>query len=284
MSEQTILTLPLNIYTAAKRIYAELPTLIGDGWTEMQPQLDAHMKAVEAAPTMDDAFYPATQIQKLIRQYPDARTRLSDEMRLQATVQRNIAVQLRELGFDDEQVQGISPLAFIGIQWEADPDTIPQNEDEIRSRTVTMQRDFSDGKSVKFSNFELDTGAFMKLSAEFAMIGQDAIDKPKPFVIAAGVLLVLWTLRGEMTEKLTQQEASVFWGVAVACSHKSPRVATKTTILEKTNAERGKVGLAPLTDDQLQYSLTRLLEVKSIQRVPGQADTYEMIENLRIED
>lgn len=284
MTEQTILKAPLNIYTAARRLYDDLPDLVDDDLPTVQAQLDEQMKAIEAASTMDDMRLPSIQIQKILRQYPNANARLNNEMRVQATVQRNIVGQLKSLELDDELSQQASLLAFIGIQWQVDPDTIPQTEDEIRSRTVTMQRDFSDGKSVKFSNFELDLTAFMKLSAEFAMIGQDAIDKPKPFVIAAGVLLVLWTLRGEMTEKLTQQEASVFWGMAVACSHKSPRVTTKAAILEKTNAEREKVGLAPLTDDQLQYSLTRLLEMKSIARVEDKDDTYEMIENLRIED
>ena len=166
------------------------------------------------------------------------------------------------------------------FQWEVDPETIPQSEAETQSRTVTIQRDFSEGKSVKFRNFKLDLSGFAKLAADFALLGQDALDKPKPMVVAAGVLLTLWTLRGEMTEKLSEQEASVFWGMAMACAHKSPRWATKTRIAEATNAERAKVGLKTLDEGQVQHSLIRLIEISAIARVRGQDNTYEMIEDV----
>ncbi len=281
-----ILFSPLNFYTATLRIYDELPPLLADDWGKHQPTLDAALQQIRTADDAEAMALPAFRIKETLQPYPNAYQRLLDEMHLQATVHQKIVDPLQaSLGLSAEDAAHMALLALTAFNWTAEPDTIPKNLEEVRSRTVTTSTGGKGGgKSVKFKNFSLNADGLLKFGAEFSMMGLDAVGSPSPIVMTASILLTLWTLRAEVTAKLTEQEASVFYGIAVACAHKSPRWATKARIHEATNAERHKVGLKPLDETQLEYSLQRLVELQSIQRVDGKDDTYEMIENLRMED
>jgi hypothetical protein len=281
-----ILFSSLNFYTATLRIYDELPALLADDWGTHQPALDDALQQIRTASDAEAMVSPAFRIKTALQPYPTAYQRLLDEMHLQATVHKEIVKPLQaSLGLSAENAAHMALLALTAFNWTAEPDTIPKNPEQVRSRTITTGTGGKGGgKSVKFNNFSLNADGLLKFGAEFSMMGLDAVGSPSPIVMTASILLTLWTLRAEVTAKLTEQEASVFYGIAVACAHKSPRWATKARIHEMTNTERDKIGLDNLSEEQVQYSLARLLEMKSIARVEGRTDTYEMIENLRMEN
>lgn len=263
---------------AVKRIYADLPELVGVDWTTIQPQVDQYIAQLEAQP---NAYLPATQLAGLLAKYEPARQRLTDEMTIQRVISQNTADRMRNiagnLGFDPDTIDGLTAAAYARLDWEADPETVPEPED-TRVRHITIAEGGIDGgQSVKFRNMRLDLGDFTKIAAGFVTTGFDVIDKPHPLLIAAGVLLTAAALHDTMTIELSEQEASVFWGMIQA----GARDLTEATILTTTNTEREKYGLDALNDAQVRHSLTKLEQIKSIQQVD---DHYRIIERYTIKD
>ncbi len=271
---------PHYTLAAVKRIYDDLPDLVGrDEWGTLRPQIDEHIAQLEAQP---NNLLAATQLRSLLWPHTAANQRLTGEMQVQEVISRNIAGPLRDiassLGFDPDTVDGLSAAAYARLEWEADPATIPAPDDDLSQRTVTFnQGPVGEAKSVKLKNMRLDLGDFTQIAAGFVTTGFDILDKPHPLLIAAGILLTVNALHGAMKIELSEQEASVFWGMIQA----GERDLTEAAILTATNAEREKYGLPALNDTQLRHSLSRLAQIKSIAQT---GDTYRIIEKYTVKD
>ncbi len=271
---------PHFVLAAVKRLYAVLPDLVGEtAWNEIQDQVDAYIAALETKP---NEYLVSTQLVGLLAQYESARQRLAAEIKVQEVISRNIAAQMQviaqALGFDPTTTDGLSAAAYAHLEWEVDPATIPApGEDANRSITMT-EGGVGGAKSVKFKNMRLDLGDFSKIAAGFVTTGFDILDKPHPLLIAAGVLLTIHALHDTMKIDLSEQEASVFWGMI----HSGKLKPTKTEIMNATNAEREKYGLEPLKEAQVRHSLVKLAQIKSIEQTGD--STYRIIENYTIKD
>jgi len=209
------------------------------------------------------------------------RQRLSDELTIQAVVAANVTSSIMEMQFvlDDS---GMAAM-MSGLTWEVDADTIPRKEEsEEGTRAITLKDGGAAGaKSVKFKNLDIDLGKTLTIGAGFLLASQDMLDKLTPFAVAGGILVMVGTLLGEMTVKIEQQEATVFWGFIVATNDRpKDRQVTTEAIFSTTNAERRKRGLPELSDEQLKHSLYKLEQLGSIARVDS--DIYRIIEHFKV--
>lgn len=271
---------PYFVLAAVKRIYGELPSLTGaEAWSSIQPQVDAHIKTLEAEP---DAFLASTQLFGLLAQYEPARQRMADEINIQADLSQSLEKQLRqiaeELGFDTRITAGLTAAALANLAWEADPETIPSAEELQRSRLKLEQGGVGGATSVSFKNMRLSKWDFATVAAGFVTTGFDMANTPHPIFIAGCIVLVARMLRDKMTLHLSEQDASVFWGMIRAGEQGE---LDKTAIMATTNAEREKYRLDPLSENQLERSLETLEKIKSIEKV---GDVYRIIERFKIEE
>lgn len=273
---------PHFILASVKRIYPELPTLVGDDWTRIQQEVDELIAQMEARPNQRMA---SIELMDILAEYDAAQKRLKDENTVQAVISKNIEDDIAEiaqsLGFDADTVDGLVAATYKNMRWDVDKDSIP--DDEVTTKSVTLKPGgVEGGKSVKFKNMNIDWGDFAKISAGFVTTGFDIIDKPHPLLIAAGALLTIAALHDVMTIDLSEQEASVFWGFIVAAGDKSDKQARGSDILTATNTEREKYGRDALNEKQLTQALTKLERIHSIKQIDD--TTWQIIERYSVED
>lgn len=276
---------PEFVLVAVKHIYDELPNLIGqDNWNSIGETVDKHMIAIEKAEKPEQRLLPSTQLFGALAQYEPARLRLASELKIQEIISENIGKAFATFSTDDSALRDqLLAELLAGMRWEIEPETLPNQNEDVRNRGISLESGgTSGGKSLKFRNFTLDLADMMIIAGGFLFTGQDMIDKPKPFVLVAGVLLMVGTLLNAMTKEISQQEATVFWGFLVAASHKVDKQASTARILETTNSEREKRGLNPLTDTQFKYSMKILEQLSSIESVDD--STWRIIERFEIKD
>jgi|SRR5579859_4658379 len=269
---------PYYFLVAVKRIYPELPALIGtETWKGVQSQVDAFIIVLETQP---NNYLAMTQLFGLLAQYEPARQRLTAEITVQKAISAEIAAPMEriaaQLGLDPDSVDGLTAAALAHFTWEVDLTTIPAPEDSSE-RTINMpQGGVGRTTSVKFKNMHLDAGDFATLAGGFITSATSIIDKPTAIVIIAGALLTYGALHNALKVELSEQEASVFWGITKTGKLKP----THADILQATNAERAKYDLEALTETQLRHSLTKLAQIKSVEKVD---DTYRIIEDYHTE-
>src|SRR5690606_41300215 len=98
---------------------------------------------------------------------------------------------------------------------------------------------------------------------------------------AAGVLLIIRGLLKATTEEISEQDASVFWGVIQAQRHNVARRVTTARVLEHTNQERAKVQLPSLTEQQDRPALYNLVELGSVEQVDKEHEIWCIIEKYK---
>lgn len=137
------------------------------------------------------------------------------------------------------------------------------------------------GKTIKIRNFHLDLAMIGELAASTTMTVDKIIHQPDPQIVVAGVLLIIRSLTRAITVQLSEQETSVFWGFVLA--RDANNVAEEGLITESTNKERVKIGLLPLTNEQVKNILCRLKALKSVEFVKGKQDIWRIVEKYKIE-
>jgi len=273
---------PYFILVAVKRIYADLPILVTqDTWGRIQPQVDAYIATLEAQP---NAYLVSTQLLGLLARYEPARQRLTEEITVQEVISQNIASQMQRigasLGVDSNSIDGLTAAAYAHLNWKVDPETIPAPDDST-NRGITISESGTKMKTVKFKNMSLDLSDFAKIAAGFFTTATNIVDKPQPLVMVAGILLTICALHDAMKIDLSEQEASVFWGMIQATGDMRGAGLHEATILATTNTNREQYGLALLNEKQVHHSLTKLAQIKSIEKT---GDNYYIIEHYKIKD
>jgi len=277
---------PQFILAAVKHLYPELPALIGeDQWEQVAADVDECITILESHDSADQHLLTATKLVGLLSQHGRARTRLSALLVVQEAISRDVADEVAsvkdEFGVDVHD-DDVFATVFQSMRWEVEPESMPM-EQIASDRSISIKPGgLGGGKSIKFKNLRLDLGEFSKLAASAALIGQDAIDSPKPFVIAASVLIVIQTLYEAMTEAVAEQEASVFWGFAQVAGARENKQVTEAEVLAATNAERKRFGFEPMSDNEFRNSLAKLEQLMSIERVAADVPTWRVVESYRI--
>ncbi len=272
---------PHFVLAAVQRIYPELPDLIETGdWSEIRPSLDDYIGKLEANP---NEYLVSTQLFSLLAEHERVRQRLAAEIKVQEVISQIIGSRVEEiatrLGYEPESVDGLSAAAYAKISWEFDPESVPAPEDTAPRSIKLSEGGLGGAQSVKFKNLQLDLGGFSKILAGFLTTGVDIVSKPNPLLIAAAILLTVHALHDAMKTTISEQEASVFWGMIKAMERQNDAGLDEETILSVTNEQRLDYGLEPLKAREVRLSLSRLKQIGSVEQV---RDVYHVVEGYKV--
>jgi hypothetical protein len=133
-------------------------------------------------------------------------------------------------------------------------------------------------KSRKFRNLFINTHALGEVAAHGTLFGLEVASSvvvhPNPLLVASAALLV-WNVWRGMTVKLSELEASAYWGFIKARDPQS-NIADEPSIIRLANQERGK--RHPLSPDEVRQGLKSLAEWKSVEPVEGKPGQWRIIE------
>lgn len=275
---------PEFILAAVNRIYGELPTLIGqDTWTEIVSDIDKNMNAIGSLELPSERLLPAMELFKTLSKYEITRSRLASELKMQEIISGNIGDIFAGLSTHDANLrdQLIAEL-YMAVNWEIDAEDLPEFREDSQQRSISIKAGGIGGaKSFKFQNFSLDIASMMTTASGFLFTGQSILDKPKPFVIAAGMLVMVGTLLHSMTKDIGEQEATVYWGFIVLMNDTEEELVSESNALWATNNEREKHGIDPLGMSQFKNSLRILESLGSIKRVDK--DNWRVVEEFKLD-
>lgn len=259
-----------------EQMESELPQLTGSKqwatlypqYTQYRDQLQAqnnHVVRLQAAANLIDLFAPYKAVQTQLR----------------------VAIE----GLDIYQTM-LTKLADIARQLNAETEIITKLEEAAAFRTHSVQTRLiilhgigQKAQSIKWQNFEFDFGDAIEMTETAAGILAAFSDIISPdsnhLLAAAGVLLIIRGLLKATTEEISEQDASVFWGVIQAQRHNVARRVNTARVLEHTNQERAKVHLPSLTEQQVRHALYNLVELGSVEQVDKEHEIWCIIEKYK---
>jgi hypothetical protein len=261
--------------TLLNNLESELPALIGDtGWRSeggQITQLIHDLRQTADDKTQEMLLY---QLVSVLEIFPSAFRAWKYESNIrswrdiydEATFKRDVSAILPANLVNEALEQSYNAAALVFM---------PGEVHRRISRTPG-----GESKSIKFSNFRIDLGAMTEIVAGAVTAGYDAIKDPHPLVIAAGLLLTVRALLKAITVEISEQEASVFWSFVQACDEQ--KTAAEDAIFAKTNLERERLGLQPLTDLAFKGSLEKLKYLKATESIGDKR--WRIIENYNIPD
>lgn len=272
---------PHFVLAAVKRIYDELPLLVGKkAWDEIQPTVDDYLTQLE---TQANNHLAMTQIFGLLAQFEPARLRLTEEIKVQEVITKNIENSMsriaQTLGINPEYISGAVAATYTYLNWEVVSETVPKSNESV-SRSITKM-DVDNAKSVKFKNMQLDLGDFSRIAAGFIIAGVGVVTTPAiplvmPLLVVVGVLSTVSALHETMEIEIDEQEASVLLGMTRAIGNTHGAGLLEETILKQTNEEREKYGLEYLNQNRLKHSLLKLEQIEVIKKSDN---VYYVVEN-----
>src|SRR6185369_2515394 len=125
---------------------------------------------------------------------------------------------------------------------------------------------------------EFEPGATMEfLAGLITTAAKDTLGAPSVVLQAMGFLLMVSSLYKATTIQLDEDEATVFCGFARA-SQRGDVGVKEEVILAHANLVRHAVSLKPLDAQECGNALYKLAEIRSVERVAGQVDTWRIIE------
>ncbi len=251
---------PSHILAALNAAESDLSALLGDDWPGLA---DRYHRLKAALADEQGQWLASVEVMELFAPYEAARERLNRAI-LEQDLRSSVALGLAEIA---EQIGATPPTA-------APPETL--------MRGISIQSP-TQARSIKLGNLSFDFGEMSELAAGVLMTGSDVIGDlgARDYVlVAAGVLLIARSLPKAMTVELSEREATVFYGFTQAAG--ADKTATEAAILERANAARQEIGLEPLDADDLRNALHKLGEIKSVQRVEGSPDRWQIVEQYRL--
>jgi hypothetical protein len=282
---------PLNVLAALNRIEEGLPELVGQDWQVIGNDVQTKMQQLRQSHDSHEQDTLRDDLLIALAPYAVARTRLGTELALQAMIRQALEAQCKafatELGIDVDAVYDLLAAAHCALFWTLEDGVTLTLEDVGRSRflgrTIQLVPAGQGGAtSVKLSNLKLSKKTLLAVAGAVGAAMQMATG-PTLFAVMASVLSTAGALAGiDLEEHLSQNEASVFWGLIQA--RDLYNCATETALFEKTNAEREKYGLGPLTRDRFTAALKRLEALKCVELFRSIPRTWHMTETFEIRD
>jgi uncharacterized protein YkwD len=275
---------PINILSALKRLRHELVTYLGlDVYAQMSSNFDAKLAALQASHNIEEQETLADELQDMLLPYEPARERLLVELYIQAAMFNDLENDLitiaEQLGENTESLTASIVAVTYTTAWQIPSQNIPKSQ-EIQTKSITLKPGIEGTKSIKFSNISLDFSQASQIVAGVLLNSLAILDRPHPFIIAAGFLNLIGALQNAMTVQLSIRDASVFWGFIQKCDN--DKHASESIIFNSTNKERKKYGLKLLDRVEFRNALVNLEALKSIAPVQGKPKTWLIIEKYRI--
>lgn len=273
---------PGNILAALDSLEGELPLLTGkDAWETIKDEFRTLRLRLRDSNDPEERDRLASELIDLLVPYEHARDGLNEEIRLQHirtvlrdTMETDLPAFAKAMGLDKKIVEPSAAVALESIM--AEPEDLGAGV-----RLIKIKEGGKDvGKTIKIRNFHLDLAMIGELAASTTMTVDKIIHQPDPQIVVAGVLLIIRSLTRAITIQLSEQETSVFWGFVLA--RDADNVGEEGLITKYTNKERVKIGLLPLTNEQVKNILCRLKVLKSVELVKGKQDIWRIVEKYRI--
>jgi hypothetical protein len=255
--------------------------LLGDAWPGFKAQFDNLIEQTEKAEADDRQLWvdellelglksPASDIFRSIL----ARTQSANSatsLVIPSSLEPELAALVAEMRLPASVIKSSADIARQMIATETEPTT----------RTIVLAPDgLGGGKSVKLRNLHLDVNQLSGLTLGAIAAVQNAVDKPHPLVIAAGVLLTIRSLIDATTVKISERDATVFWGLTQA--RDKDDMARESDIREQTNKARNEIGLDSLSENEVRNALHTLESLKSVEAVAKKRNTWRIMEKYKI--
>ncbi|KAB2903605.1 MAG: hypothetical protein F9K27_12410 [Anaerolineae bacterium] len=275
------------IYVAAKRIANELPNIVGKkNWSKFNQNFSNLITQFDNAQNDLERASQAEAIEDLFLDYDSADRRLTQEIYIISDLADQNDAKLQaiatEIGIDSTSVRLTFLFSLQAMDWSVDEATLPDISNMDR-HINTPQGGRGGAKSVKLRNFKYETATLLEIGGR-ALLGAGAfMAAPHIYILVGGALIMAMPLSKSITRDINEQDASVFWGFIVACSHKNPQIATKERVQEVIKEQRRKFGLAELSENQIDASIRALKDLGAIAPIPGKADTWQIVERFSIQ-
>jgi pterin-4a-carbinolamine dehydratase len=278
---------PGNILAALNSLESELPSLTGkEAWETIKDEFSTLRLRLRDSNDPEERDRLASELIDLLVPYEHARDGLNEEIRLQHiravlrdTMETDLPAFAKAMGLDKKIVEPSAAVALESIMAEPEDSVVSA---EAGVRFIKIKEGGKDvGKTIKIRNFHLDLAMIGELAASITMTADKMIHHPDPQIVVAGVLLIIRSLTRAITIQLSEQETSVFWGFVLA--RDADNVAEEGLITKYTNKERAKIGLLPLTNEQVKNILCRLKALKSVELMEGEQDIWRIVEKYKIE-
>ena len=256
---------PADVLAALNIAEADLIALVGADWPKLEAQYrDLHARLEgDAGPAQ---MLAAAEMTQLFAPYDAARERLNDAIAAQTEAGKvllALADIADQLGLDPAVSAQFKEAAQPGSQQRFVWPSSPTQATSLKLENVAL-------------SFEL--GAFSEFVLGLIVTAtKDVLGGTNVILQAAGVLLMIASLYKATAVKLDEREATVFCGFAKA-PRKPDGGVKEEVILAHANAVRHTVSLKPLDMEELGNALYKLAEIKSVERVAGQAGTWRIIE------
>jgi hypothetical protein len=207
---------------------------------------------------------------------------------------RAISERLRAAsGGVSQYQQALTALANLAAQLNSDPAEVEQLREAAalhshmpETRMIILQRVGEKAKSIKWQNFEFDFGEASDKATIAAGIltSLSTIATPDKgyLLMAAGALVIIGGVIKAVTQEISVEDASVFWGVIQAQRHNVPTRVDTAQVVDYTNQEWDKVHLPALTEQQVRRALHNLVQLGSVEQVEEQREIWRAIERNQV--
>jgi len=159
---------------------------------------------------------------------------------------------------------------------------LPNIEASDTARIVSlMPGGIGGAKSIKLKNIKyIDLPSTLETLAGMLLIAGDGKYNSNPYMLCAGILLIIQSVLKLSFQKIDVQEASVLWGFYKAKN--KANIATESMIQKMTNRERINYKFSVLSDSEVTHSLYLLSYYRCVERLPGASKQWKLIEKVSI--
>lgn len=266
-----------DILIALAHLEDELPTLVGEEqWNVIESTFQAQVTQLQQTSDAAQRERLSQELLDMLASSEAASERLKHKV-WSVRVLRQLMEEalVSEMGFDPTEIGDNVDFALLTMSPEL------SIKDEVPQRHIIMPIGGVGGAvSISWRHIQRNVGKTAEFAAATVMTGSDIASNPHPLIMTAGMLLAIRSLYNAVTVKISETEASVFWGFILARNEQN--IATEAQIIKETNYQREKREFEALAPKQVRRALYNLRSMKSVEKVAGQPKMWKMIENFNI--
>jgi hypothetical protein len=258
-----------------------LPGLMGRAaWDDLPAAFRDGVEELRRSPDPEEQAALIFELQSELQAHPEAWRAVRDAAEVLGALREAIAAELgphaEEFGVDPNQLDEYA-RSLIGTVASAEAEPSDEPADDTSRRIRVAQGGAGGATSFKLRNLVLNRAKLAELGVHSYLTGTHL---PHPILFGLGLLLLIRHACEAATVHLSEQDASVFWGLIKARG--ADESATGADIVEQTNRERAKVDRGPLTETDVRRSLDALCKIRSVAEVEGQPDHWRIRESYKI--
>lgn len=258
---------PKILMTAISEIKRDLPQLMGrDAWSVIEPDFEKYLESLRNSKSEHEQLRYCVMLVDQLKNYEPARLRLTELLKpvdVQRTIIKDIVVIAGQIGLPSDEIRKLQ-------------DVVSPNQS---SRLIVMKKDFSKAKSIKLRNFAFEFAETSELFAGILALINTTVSNNNYLLISAGILLIARSLYKAASVDISEQDASVFWGLICACDKN--KTASEKAIMRNVNKVRVGVSLEPLSLENIKNSLIKLSVIGAVKLVKEATPKWQPVERIK---